>query len=302
MNTGLYRLDEATITAEYVDALFGELKKFLLLKNSGHCQRVDYLPLRVIEGLGKRLTDDGDFQVHKIVCRVVSSKAGILEPWEVSGSGAVALREDATYGRIKVFCALFPAGIRLAEEDSLNVATFKTDDAASFNIEKTLKEHLFGKVNLLSEPERLIMLKILNHESIRSRPVVSLMRFALSVLGQAKASQQMINWELAGAYLYELNMIPDFGLSETHCGVQLARNAACASILLDGERNLNANLNQLAEKQGMVNEVLRRSSPFISLTAIRSGLRSGCLPSAMMKRFGINSPLSAGNSVTLPPE
>jgi len=258
MNTGLYRLDEATITSEYVDALFGELKKFLLLKNPGHCQRVDYLPLRVIEGLGKRLTDDRELQVHKIVCRVVSSKAGTQEPWEVSGSGAVALREDATYGRIKVFCALFPAGIRLAEEDSLNVATFKTDDAASFNIEKTLKEHLFGKVNLLSEPERIIMLKVLNHESVRSRSVVSLMRYALSVLGQAKASQQIINWELAGAYLYELNMIPDFGLSEAYCGVQLARNAACASILLDGEKNLNANLNLLAEKQGMVDETMRR--------------------------------------------
>lgn len=258
MSTELYRLDEATITNEYVDALFGELKKFLLLKNPGHCQRVDYLPLRVIEGLGKRLAEDGVLQAHKIVCRMVTSKAGTLAPWEVSGSGAVALREDATYGRIKVFCALFPAGIRLAEEDSLNVSTFKTDDAASFNIEKTLKEHLFGKVNLLSEQERIIMLKILNHESIRSRPVVSLMRYALSVFGQAKASHQMINWELAGAYLYEMNMIPDFGLNEAGCAVQLARNAGCASILLDGEKNLNANLNQLAEKQDMVDETLRR--------------------------------------------
>ncbi|MGD9685484.1 MAG: ATP-binding protein [Desulfobacter sp.] len=258
MNTELYRLDEATITAEYVDALFGELKKFLLLKNPGHCQRVDFLPLRVIEGLGKRLSGDGDLQVHKIACRVVSSKTDKLEPWEVSGSGAVALREDATYGRIKVFCALFPAGIRLAEEDSLNVATFKTDDAASFNIERTLKEHLFGKVNLLFEPERVIMLKVLNHDAVRSRPVVSLMRYALSVFGQAKASKQMISWELAGAYLYELNMIPDFELNEAHCGVQLARNAACSLILLDGEKTLNANLNLLAEKQGMVDEALRR--------------------------------------------
>jgi hypothetical protein len=36
-----------------------------------------------------------------------------LEPWETTGTGAVALREEVTYGKIHVFCALFPAGICL---------------------------------------------------------------------------------------------------------------------------------------------------------------------------------------------
>lgn len=259
MSTVLYRLDESTITAEYVDALFGELKKFLLQKNAGHCQRVDYLPLRVIEGLGKRLSEDGDLQIHKIVCRVITNKTSSLEPWETTGSGAVALREDATYGRIKVFCALFPAGIRLAEEDSLNVATFKTDDAASFNIEKTLSDHLFGKVNLLFwEEERQILRKVLNHEAVRNKPVLSRLRYVLSVMGQSKACNQPINWELAGAYLCELNLIPDFALDNGKVVMQLARNAACSSTLMDGEKTLTANLNILAEKQGMSDENLRR--------------------------------------------
>lgn len=258
MSTELYRLDEATMTAEYVDALFGELKKFLLKKNPGHCQRVDYLPVRVIEGLGKRLAADSDLQNEKIVCRIVSSKTTTTVPWEVSGSGAVAFREDATYGRIKVFCALFPPGIRLAEEDSLNVATFKTDDAVSFNIEKTLKEHLFGKVNQLSAAEATILRNILNHDAVRPRPIITQMRYVLAVLGQANASQQIINWELAGAYLYELKLIPDFELNDTRYSVQLARNAACTTILLDGEKTLTANLNAIAEKQGMLDETLRR--------------------------------------------
>lgn len=258
MSTELYQLDEETVTSEYVDALFGELKKFLLLKNPGHCQRVDYLPLRVNEKLGQRLSMDADLVNSKIICRVITNKTVAIEPWEVSGSGAVAFREDATYGRIKVFCALFPAGIRLAEEDSLNIATFKTDDAASFNIERTLRDHLFGKVNQVSEAERQIFLKVLNNEVVRSRPVISLMRYVLAVLGQGTASSQMVNWELAGAYLYELNMIPDFGLSDVNYAVQLARNAACAGILMNGEKTLAANINLLAEKQGMADEALRR--------------------------------------------
>ncbi len=259
MSTALYRLVEATITAEYVDALFGELKNFLLQKNPGHCQRVDYLPLRVIEGLGKRLGEDGDLKKQKVVCRVITNKTIDLEAWETTGSGAVALREDATYGRIKVFCALFPAGIRLAEEDSLNVATFKTDDATSFNVEKTLLEHLFGKVNLLFwEAEKQILRKVLNHEAVRNKPVLNRLRYFLSIDGQAKASNQQINWELAGAYLYELNLIPDFGMTDVNFAVQLARNAECSKTLMDGEKTLAANLNILAEKQGMTDEELRR--------------------------------------------
>ena len=258
MSNGLFRLDEATVTAEYVDALFGRLKNFLLLKNPGHCQRVDYLPLRLIERLGQRMALDTDLIESKVVCRVVTNKTKSLENWETSGSGAVSLREDATYGRIKVFCALFPAGIRLAEEDSLNVATFKTDDATSFNTEKTLREHLFGKVNKRLDTERQLLIKILNLEAVRARPVLLQMRYVLSVIGQADDSAQEVNWEMAGAYLYELNMIPDFGLSDANYAMQIARNDVCTKILLDGEKTLGTNLNRLAENQGMVDEMLRR--------------------------------------------
>ena len=52
--TELYSLDEATVTNAYVDAIFGELKSFLLRKSQGHCQRVDFLPRRVIARLTKR--------------------------------------------------------------------------------------------------------------------------------------------------------------------------------------------------------------------------------------------------------
>jgi len=149
--TDLYRLDEATVTNAYVDAIFGELKGFLLRKGQGHCQRVDFLPRRVITRLAQCLAEDTDLKAQRIVCRMVTDKPESEKPeaWEVTGSGAVALREDATYSRIKVFCALFPAGIRLAEEDSLNVSTFKTDDAESFDNEKCLLRYLRGKVNEL---------------------------------------------------------------------------------------------------------------------------------------------------------
>lgn len=152
--SGLYVLDEATVTGEYVAALSSDLKQFLLRKSPGHCQRVDYLPRPVMEQLGRVLASDADLRAAKVACRVLTDRSGTLEAWEASGSGAVALREDATYGRIKVFCALFPAGLRLAEEDSLNVATFKTDDAESFDARKCILAHLNGKVNLLPTPEK----------------------------------------------------------------------------------------------------------------------------------------------------
>ncbi|MEQ8636398.1 protein kinase domain-containing protein [Gimesia maris] len=247
----LYRLDESLVIDEYVEALFGELKEFLLTKNNGHCQRIDYLPRTVMDRLGQRLAGDNDLKDHKIVCRVVTDRTNVdLQEWEVTGSGAVARREDATYGRIKVFCALFPAGLRLAEEDSLNVATFKTDDATSFHVKKCLEKHVKGKVNLQPEAEKAILTTILNAECVRGLDVRWKLRYALSVLGQKELSNSPINWETAGAYLFELRMIPDFELPMDSIPAQLQRNQYCTSILADGEKTLAQNLERLVTDQG----------------------------------------------------
>ena len=183
-----------------------------------------------MDRLGQRLSQDADLVTKKVVARVLSDKPGnTLEPWETTGTGAVALREEATYGKIRVFCALFPAGIRLAEEDSLNIATFKTDDAESFNVAKCLERHLLGRVNLLPQDERSLLMQVLNSDAVRTRPVHLRFRYVLAVLGQREASQQPVNWEVAGAYLYELNLIPDFDLKSGSLNVQVApepRNAS----------------------------------------------------------------------------
>jgi DNA phosphorothioation-dependent restriction protein DptH len=259
-STQLYRLDEAALVNEYVDALFGELKGFLRTKNPGHCQRIDYLPRAVVQRLGERLAVDGDLTSEKIVCRVITDtpQTKTIKAWEATGSGAVAFREDATYGRIKAFCALFPAGLRLAEEDSLNVATFKTDDALSFNVKKCLERHVWAKVNQLPLEEREILSEILKHEVVRSLDVQLKLRYVLSVLGQRDASGQPVNWETVGAYLYELRMIPDFVLELSSLSVQLTRNSFCAGVLADGEKILTQNLDRLVMEKGLDDEELRR--------------------------------------------
>src|SRR5438876_11322561 len=94
--TELYRLTDEVVADEYSNAVFEDLKRLLLGKRQGHCQRLDYLPRPVMERLGKRLADDPDLVAQKIVSKVLSDKpAHKLEPWETTGSGAVALREEA---------------------------------------------------------------------------------------------------------------------------------------------------------------------------------------------------------------
>lgn len=254
----LYKLDDAVLHADYVQALYDPLKGFLLLKQQGHCQRIDYLPRPVMEGLVEKLFSDPDLSNQKIACRVVTDNPGGLKPWEVSGSGAVKLREDATYGRIKVFCALFPSGLRLAEEDSLNVSTFKTDDAESFHAAGVLERHLAGKINLLPQDEGEILRAILNHDDVRRRPVQNRLRYVLSVIGQKAQTGKPINWESAGAYFYELGLLPDFGLSAGIFKVQIARNSKCMSVLLDGEKSLSQNLQKLVTDAEMDDEERRQ--------------------------------------------
>jgi DNA phosphorothioation-dependent restriction protein DptH len=256
----LYNLDESRVAIEYVEALFGQLKAFLLGKQPGHCQRVDYLPADALARLGERLSADTDLTGKGVVCRVLSSEidGSKLKPWEATGSGAVALREDATYGRVKVFCALFPAGIRLAEEDSLNVATFKTDDADSFDIRKSVQEHIFCLIGKLGESEQKILKAVLNSDAIRPRDVVSKLRYIMNVLGERERSKLPVSWESAGAYLYEVQLIPDFELTEDALSMQLARNSACMKILMDSERELSANVLRLSEDQGLLDEDVKR--------------------------------------------
>lgn len=256
-NLQLFRLADDALHAEYVAALAKPLKAFLLAKGEGHCQRVDYLPRAVMAGLGQRLSGDPDLIKQRIAVRVVTDR-GAVEPWEVSGSGAVKLREDATYGLVRVFCALFPTGIRLAEEDSLNIATFKTDDAVSFDAETILERHLNGQVNLLPPDQKQVLTKVLTDASVRRRPVRQRLRYVLSVLGQSQASARPVDWEQAGAFLYELGLVPDFGLSERTLAQQLARNDRCVCILTDAERSLGQNVTQLTEEAELADEVRRR--------------------------------------------
>lgn len=260
-NGDLYRLDEGRLADEYVAGLFGKLKDFLLRKQAGHCQRVDYLPAAVLARLGERLANDPDLLAEGVTCRVLSGEtdASRLNPWEVTGSGAVALREDATYGRVKVFCALFPPGIRLAEEDSLNVATFKTDDAESFDINRSLQEHVNALLGGLPDAEAKLLLSVLNTGAVRPRPVLDKLRYVLGVIGQREQSQQALSLETVGAYLYELGLVPDFGLNPETLAMQVERNAACAKILLDGEKDLTANLTRLAQEQGLLDPETHRN-------------------------------------------
>jgi hypothetical protein len=258
--TQLYRLPEEVVANEYAKAIFEDLKRLLEAKQPGHCQRLDYLPRPVMDRLGQLLSQDADLAAKKVISRVLSDKPGNkLEPWETTGTGAVALREEATYGKIRVFCALFPAGIRLAEEDSLNIATFKTDDADSFNVSKCLERYLTGRVNLLPHDERNLLMQVLNADAARTRPVHQRFRYVLAVLGQREASHEPINREVAGAYLYELNLIPDFDLKSGSLNVQLSRNHECAKVLLTGDKTLGQNLEDLAEKHSLQDETVRKN-------------------------------------------
>jgi hypothetical protein len=54
-----------------------------------------------MRGLGERLSSDVDLLTQRVAVRVVTDQVPTA-PWEVTGSGAVKLREDATYGQVKV--------------------------------------------------------------------------------------------------------------------------------------------------------------------------------------------------------
>src|SRR5690606_6436646 len=76
--------------------------------------------------------------------------------------------------------------------------------------------------------------------------------------GHAAQSGKAVDWEMAGAYLYELEMIPDFGFDGGTMAQQIARNNQSVGILSDGERSLAQNINRLTELAELDDEDRRR--------------------------------------------
>ena len=99
---------------------------------------------------------------------------------------------------------------------------------------------------------------VLNSDAVRPVSVQAKLRYVLAILGQKALSGQAISWETAGAYLYELGLIPDFALEKDTLPVQLARNRDCVAILGDGEKILSQNLERVAIEKGLDDEQKRR--------------------------------------------
>ena len=111
---------------------------------------------------------------------------------------------------------------------------------------------------MLPEDEGAVLRSILNHVDVRSRPVQSRLRYVLAVLGQKQQCGRLVTWETAGAYLYELCLVPDFGLNSGIVNSQIAQNSRSIGILLDGEKSLEQNLLRLIVEGGLSDEGIRR--------------------------------------------
>ena len=76
-------------------------------------------------------------------------------------------------------------------------------------------------------------------------------------MGQREKTNEL-DWEMAGAYLYELGLIPDFELKPGNVETHIDRNAACAAVLTDGEKTVSHNTNgkEKISSQKIFNKVI----------------------------------------------
>ncbi len=220
---------------EMATAVYNHLRGFLLTKKNNHCQRVEYLPVEVMQMTCKKIREDKDLQTHDVEAYVLAEKAS--QEFEMESGALIEKRNRESFG---VLVAFIPQGLRLPAEDSYDIHTFKTYDLTG-----VLKAHVKEMINRLPEDGWNTAGLVLNQPAVKRLPVDKHIKYLLALLNDGSG------WEEAGAYLFHLNLIPDLRLDSKGLDTRIDRNFHSVAELSNADRNVLLGLDKLVNDYGL---------------------------------------------------
>lgn len=220
---------------EMANAVYEHLRGFLLTKENNHCQRVEYLPIDVMQMTCKRILEDGDLKRHGVEAYVLAEKASA--EFEIESGALIEKRNREKFG---VLVAFIPQGLRLPAEDSYDIHTFKTYDLTG-----VLKDHMKVMIEGLPADGKQIVQKVLAQPAIKRMPFDKQIKYVLALKHDAAG------WEEAGAYLFHLNLVPDLELAEKGIETRIDRNYHCVTVLSNAENNVIQGIEKLVTDYGL---------------------------------------------------
>lgn len=194
--TLLQPLDPGYLPGLWVDAATQRLGDAIATAAVGQCLRVSDLPREILEPVAKRMAE-----ASIAGCEVYFvDRAGGPEEWRVAVHKVVE-RRNACEG---VLLALFPPDLQLAAGDSVDISTFRLvpmvdlDDALMAILVAHLPETVKPWVDRVLEFTELIGWRTSIQDRLRYTAVL--------------ATQPGSELTAVGGALYELGLVPDFGL------------------------------------------------------------------------------------------
>jgi hypothetical protein len=221
--------------AEMAAAVYEDLRAFLLGMERNHCQRVEFLPIQVMQLTCQKLREDPDLKTKNVEAYVLAEKAA--ETHEIESGALIEKRNRAKFG---VLVAFLPQGLRLPAEDSYDIQTFK-----SYDLTGVLKTHARRMIDSLPDDQREVVRTILNQPSVKRQPIDCHLKYLLSVKGEGGS------WHEAGAHLYHLNLVPDLDLAEKGIETRIDRNAHCVAELSNADRSVLIAIENLVNEYGL---------------------------------------------------
>jgi len=235
-------LTQAELNQVMTQAVKNLVSPILASSRPGHCLRISALSETVMRQVCAELNLAG---LDVDIVFILSPRQTAEAPWQISATRLIELRNEEK----RPLLAFIPPGLKAAAEDSFDVSTFAEIDLGS--VSKKILQQLRQEL-----PSELGVMIDRTVSSLKGVGIATddLIRYYLSVLKNDS------NPECAGGAIYQLGLVPDFGLYQNPALIEIrvARNLNSCQVLQDGDTSLLARIHTLRLKANSLQSDLYR--------------------------------------------
>ncbi len=230
----LVRADQIDLNALFGRLLLPSVRKQLAAAGPAQRLRITSLPKEVADVVCATLHEEGRW-----VARVVVDRSPTVE-WEATATKLIEYRNLL----IEPLLVFIPPGLRIAAEDSLDLATFS--ELSLTDLEQAARDDLFNTLPLVIQERVRDTLDYCLTERVIQNPD-QVIRYLLTI------HKNGADGYAAGGALFELGLIPHFELhAQTSTRFWLSRNKNAVAALADAKVPLQERITKLRLDKGSV--------------------------------------------------
>lgn len=230
------------VDALLADVVCDNVRKRLADSSPGHCLRVSALPWTIMLAVCTRLCAE---HLNADVVSLVAPHQSPEYQWQITPTRLIQLRNAEE----RPLVAFVPPGMQVAAEDSFDISTFSEIEleGAPVLVAQRLAERM--PRDILALTNRIVRYLQRAEASVALDDIV---RFYATIVDNGASA------DVAGGAIYQLHLIPDFGLLREPKALEerLDRNVTVVRTLSEGNQPLSGRIRALKLKAGSIQDEL----------------------------------------------